>query len=131
MRAIWSRTSRSMLPGRRASSARDSRMSVSAARSVRGEGKTVRHAEARAARRVEEREEVLGGHQDQGDRAELDLAGAREEVDELRLLPDEARGLVEEDEEVGGVLSDPLLEDIEHLREGVAPVGERNLYHAQ
>src|SRR5580700_5112714 len=81
-------------------------------------------AEARAARGVEERKNVLGGDEEQRDRAEADLGCPGEEVDELRLLADERADFVEDDEEVPGGLANPLLKDVEHLRERISPVGE-------
>ena len=94
---------------------------------VRSEGEAVGDAEAGTARRIEVGEEVLGGHEEERDRPELDLPGAGEQVDQLGLLLDEGGGLVEDDDEMLGMASQSLLEDVDHLREAVPAVRERDV----
>ena len=64
---------------------------------------------------------------DHGDRTELDLPRAGEEVDELRFLLHESGGLVQDDDEMLRTPPNTLFEDIEHFRKAVPAVGRETL----
>ncbi len=92
------------------------------------EGEPVGDAEARTARGVQVREEVLRRDEQQRDRSERDLVGAGEEVDQLGFLLDQRCRLVEEDDQMLGPAAQALLEDVDHLREAVPPVRQGDVH---